>query len=37
VDDIRHLVQSEKVAQGEVPRELTKQEQEEIAAFGRAE
>jgi acetyl-CoA synthetase len=37
VDDIRHLVQSEKVAQGDVPRELTKQEQEEIAAFGRAE
>jgi acetyl-CoA synthetase len=37
VDDIRHLVQSEKVAQGEVPRDLTKQEQEEIAAFGRAE
>ena len=37
VDDIRHLVQSEKVAQGDVPRELTKQEQDEIAAFGRAE
>jgi acetyl-CoA synthetase len=37
VDDIRHLVQSEKVAQGEVPRELTKQERDEIAAFGRAE
>jgi acetyl-CoA synthetase len=37
VDDIRHLVQSEKVAQGDVPRELTQQEQEEIAAFGRAE
>jgi acetyl-CoA synthetase len=37
VDDIRHHVQSEKVALGEVPRELSKQEQEEIAAFGQAE
>jgi acetyl-CoA synthetase len=37
VDDIRHHVQSAKVAQGDVPRELTRQEQEEIAAFGRAE
>jgi acetyl-CoA synthetase len=37
VDDIRHQVQSEKVARGEVPRELTPQEREEIAAFGQAE
>jgi acetyl-CoA synthetase len=37
VDDIRHHVQSEKVARGEVPRELSEQEQEEIAAFGQAE
>jgi acetyl-CoA synthetase len=34
VDEIRHQVQSEKVARGEVPRELSQQEQEEIAAFG---
>ena len=37
VDDIRHHVQSQKVAGGEVPRELTPQELEEIKAFGRAE
>jgi acetyl-CoA synthetase len=37
VDDIRHHVQSEKVIRGEVPRELSPQEMEEIAAFGRAE
>jgi acetyl-CoA synthetase len=35
VDDIRHHVQSEKLARHEVPRELSPQEQEEIAAFGR--
>ena len=34
VEDIRHQVHSEKVARGEAPRELTPQEQEEIAAFG---
>jgi acetyl-CoA synthetase len=37
VDDIRHHVQSEKVARGEVPRELSKQELEELEAFGGAE
>jgi hypothetical protein len=37
VDDIRQHVQSEKVARGQVPRELSPQEMEEIAAFGRAE
>jgi acetyl-CoA synthetase len=37
VDDIRHHVQSEKVARGEVPRELTAQELDEIKAFGQAE
>jgi acetyl-CoA synthetase len=37
IDDIRHHVQSEKVARDEVPRELTAQEKAEIEAFGRAE
>ena len=37
VDDIRHHVQSEKVARGDVPRELSAQEIEEIKAFGHAE
>jgi len=37
VEDIRHHVQSEKLARGEVPRELSAQEMEEIKAFGRAE
>jgi acetyl-CoA synthetase len=37
VDDIRHHVQSAKVAHGEVPRELSPQEQAEIEAFGHAE
>ncbi len=37
VDDIRHHVQAEKVARGEVPRELTPEESEEIKAFGRVE
>src|SRR5918995_525732 len=37
VDDIRHQVQSEKVASGEVPRELSSEEIEEIKAFGEAE
>jgi len=37
VDDIRHRVHSEKVARGEVPRDLSPQERGEIAAFGRAE
>jgi acetyl-CoA synthetase len=37
VDDIRQHVQGEKVARGEVPRELTEQEIEEIKAFGQAE
>ena len=37
VDDIRHQVQSAKVERDEVPRELSPQEQQEIAAFGNAE
>ncbi len=37
VDDIRHHVQAEKVARGEVPRELSPQEMEEIKAFGQVE
>jgi acetyl-CoA synthetase len=37
VEDILHRVQSAKVARGEVPRELTDKEKEEIAAFGQAE
>jgi acetyl-CoA synthetase len=37
VDDIRHHIQSEKVAHGEVPRELTEQEAAEIQAFGHSE
>jgi len=37
VDAIRHHVQSEKVARGEVPRQLSPQELEEIKAFGHAE
>jgi acetyl-CoA synthetase len=37
VDDIRHHVQSEKVARGEVPRELSEAEKQEIAAYGNAE
>ena len=37
VDEIRHHVQSEKVAHGEVPRELSEEEKQEIAAYGHAE
>jgi len=37
VEDIRHHVQSEKLASGEEPRELTPQEIEEIRKFGQAE
>jgi acetyl-CoA synthetase len=37
VDDIRHQVQSQKVASGEVPRELSPQEVEEIKTYGEAE
>jgi len=37
VDDIRHHVQTEKLARGEVPRELSPQEIEEIKAFGQAD
>ncbi|HLQ61199.1 MAG TPA: acetate--CoA ligase, partial [Candidatus Acidoferrales bacterium] len=37
VDTIRHQVQSEKVKRGQSPRELTKEELEEIKAFGRDE
>jgi acetyl-CoA synthetase len=37
VDDIREHVQSEKVARGETPRELSEKELEDIKAFGHAE
>jgi acetyl-CoA synthetase len=37
VEDIRHQIQSQKLAHGEAPRELTEQERKEIAAFGQVE
>ncbi len=37
VDEIRHHVQAEKAAHGDVPREMTPQEVEELMAFGQAE
>jgi acetyl-CoA synthetase len=37
VEDIRHHVQSEKLIHGEVPRQLTPEEEAEITAFGEAE
>jgi acetyl-CoA synthetase len=37
VAEIRHYVQSEKLARGESPRELTDEERKEIEAFGHAE
>jgi len=37
VDDIRHHVQSEKVSSGQVPRELSPEELEEIKRFGQSE
>src|SRR6516162_8780433 len=37
VEDIRHHVQSEKLAHGETPRELSEKEKQEIAAYGHAE
>ena len=37
VEEIRHEVQSEKAAKGEVPRELSEAEKAEIAAYGHAE
>jgi len=37
VEEIRHQVQSDKVASGDVPRELSAQEMEEIKAFGQAD
>ncbi len=37
VEGIRHSVQSEKLAKGEVPRELTSEEMEEIKAYGQAD
>ncbi len=37
VDDIRHHVQSEKLARGQSPRELSDAEKKELAAFGHAE
>jgi acetyl-CoA synthetase len=37
VEDIRHYVQAEKSARGDVPRELSEQEKAEIAAYGHAE
>ncbi|MBC3843303.1 acetate--CoA ligase [Streptacidiphilus sp. 4-A2] len=37
VDEIRHFVQGDKLAKGEVPRELSPQEAEEIRNFGKTE
>jgi acetyl-CoA synthetase len=37
VESIRHQVQTEKVARGDQPRELSPQELEEIKAFGSVE
>jgi acetyl-CoA synthetase len=37
VDEIRHQVQAQKAARGEVPRELIPEEAAEIKAFGQAE
>jgi acetyl-CoA synthetase len=37
VETIQHRVQAAKVERGELPRELTPQELEEIRAFGQAE
>jgi acetyl-CoA synthetase len=37
VEEIRHEVQSKKVAKGEVPRELSEAEKQEIASYGQAE
>jgi len=37
VDEIRHHVQAQKAARGEVPRELTAEEAAEIKAFGQTE
>ncbi|MGA8016593.1 MAG: AMP-binding protein, partial [Candidatus Dormiibacterota bacterium] len=37
VDQIKHHVQSEKLARGQLPRELSAQEQADIEAFGKAE
>ncbi|MFI7067343.1 acetate--CoA ligase [Kribbella sp. NPDC050124] len=37
VDHIRHRVQSEKLARGELPRDLTPQEAEEVRSFGQSE
>ena len=37
VDDIKHHIQSEKLAHGEVPRQLTPEETAEIRAFGNQE
>jgi acetyl-CoA synthetase len=37
VETIKNHVQTEKVERGDVPRELSAEEMEEIKAFGRAE
>jgi acetyl-CoA synthetase len=37
VDEIRHHVQTEKLAHGETPRELSDKERQEIEAYGQAE
>jgi acetyl-CoA synthetase len=37
VEDIRHRVQAEKLRRGEVPRQLSPQELEDLKAFGRVE
>lgn len=36
-DDIRHYIQSVKLARGDVPRELTPEEAEEVKAFGQSD
>lgn len=37
VEEVRHHVQSEKLAGGDIPRQLSPEELEELKAFGRAE
>jgi hypothetical protein len=37
VEDVRHHVQGEKLSHGDVPRQLTAEEEAEIKAFGHAE
>jgi hypothetical protein len=37
VEQIKHHVQSEKLSRGQLPRELSVKEQEEIRAFGKVD